>query len=153
MNKPLLKEQVDTAAVSKIQVISPTECFSDESPYERFLGIEIDEESGAQVYRMSFREQHVGNPLIKTFHGGILASFAEVVAARHLQASGEIAYPPKCTSTTFDYLRPAFAGTLCAEPQTVRAGKRFVTVAVDVFLEQSLVCRGRFIYSRAAEKA
>lgn len=142
MNKPLLNEKMP-----------PTECLSDKPPYERFLGIDVDESGGAPVYRMSFREQHVGNPLIKAFHGGILASFAEVVAAKHLQATGVIADPPECTSMTSDYLRPAFAGTLRAEPQTVRAGKRFVTVAVDVFLEQSLVCRGRCIYSRASVAA
>lgn len=131
-----------------------TECVPDESPYERFLGIEVDATSGsAPVYTMSFREHHVGNPLIKTFHGGILASFAEIVATKHLRASGEVTGLLDCTSTTFDYLRPAFVGTLRAEPQTVRAGRRFITVAVDVFLEQSLVSRGRFIYSRATEDA
>lgn len=133
--------------------MSATEYLSDQSPYERFLSFDIDQDNGAPVYSMSFREQHVGNPMIKTFHGGILASFVEVVAAKHLQVSGEITDPPECTSTTVDYLRPAFAGTLRAEPKTVRAGKRFVTVAVDVFLEQSLVCRGRCIYNRACAAA
>ena len=121
------------------------------NPYARFLGIQVEiRDDGTRDYSMSFREEYIGNPLIKTFHGGILASFAEIVAALHLQATGIIADSPKCTSMTFDYLRPAFAGNLRAEPETVRAGKRFVVVSVDIFLEQSLVSRGRFIYSRAS---
>lgn len=124
------------------------------NPYASFLGIQADiGEDNALLYSMSFREQHIGNPLIKTFHGGIIASFAEIVAALHLQATGVMDDPPKCTSMTFDYLRPAFAGKLRAEPQTVRAGRRFVIVSVDIFLKHSLVSRGRFIYSRASRRS
>lgn len=121
------------------------------NPYASFLGIKVEfGEDDARVYSMSFRDEHIGNPLIKTFHGGIIASFAEIVASLHLKSTGVITDQSKCTSMTFDYLRPAFAGKLRAEPQTVRAGKRFVIVLVDIFLEQSLVSRGRFIYSRAS---
>ncbi|WP_340676366.1 PaaI family thioesterase [Paraperlucidibaca sp.] len=119
-----------------------------DSPYVNFLGVDIEElKKGQPVYRMTFREQHVGNPLIKTFHGGILASFAEIVASLHVQSELQLNEEPDCTSMTFDYLRPAFAGTLRAEPMTVRAGKRFIVIAVDVYLEQKLVSRGRFIYT------
>ncbi|MDF1822158.1 MAG: PaaI family thioesterase [Alcanivoracaceae bacterium] len=149
MNKQLSTDPVDAVSGSGPEAetrLSPVSF--DDSPYSRFLGIEQEAVDGKLVYRMTFRDQHIGNPLIRTFHGGIIASFAEVVAARHLQASGVLHDPSACTSMTFDYLRPAFAGSLSAEPEVVRAGRRFVVVEVNVFLEKSLVSRGRFIYRR-----
>lgn len=119
-------------------------------PYARFLGITVEgRASETPVYSMPFREQLIGNTLIGTVHGGILASFAEIVAGLHLQAHQVVSELPECTSMTFDYFRPAFAGKLRADPQTVRVGKRFIVVTVDVLCEQSLVSRGRFIYSRS----
>lgn len=119
-----------------------------DSPYINFLGAGIQVlDKGERVYQMSFRDQHVGNPLIKTYHGGILASFAEVVASHHVKSDLQLSEEPDCTSMTFDYLRPAFAGTLRAEPITVRVGKRFIVITVDVFTEKALVSRGRFIYT------
>jgi uncharacterized protein (TIGR00369 family) len=149
MNKPLSTGPIDAVSGTgpEVEATSPPVAF-DDSPYARFLGIEQEAVDGALLYRMTFREQHIGNPLIKTFHGGIIASFAEVVAARHLQVTGVLDDPSACTSMTFDYLRPAFAGSLRAEPEVVRAGRRFVVVEVTVFLEKSLVSRGRFIYRR-----
>jgi acyl-coenzyme A thioesterase PaaI-like protein len=49
---------------------------------------------------------------------------------------------------TFDYLRPAFAGTICAVPQVIRSGKRFIITSVEIYQNQTLVAMGRFIYTR-----
>lgn len=119
-----------------------------ENPYAMFLGLEVAARADGILYQMAFREEHVGNVLIGTFHGGILASFAEVVAALHVAKTLQLNDVPECSSMTFDYLRPAFAGTLRAQPRIVRAGRRFVVVSVDIFLKDSLVSFGRFIYAR-----
>ncbi|MBA4078833.1 MAG: hypothetical protein C0508_27640, partial [Cyanobacteria bacterium PR.023] len=55
---------------------------------------------------------------------------------------------PSCSSMTFDYLRPAFAGITLAVPKIVRASKRFIVVSVDIFLDETIVSIGRFIYKR-----
>lgn len=100
-------------------------------------------------YLVDFREEHLGNPLIRTFHGGVLASVGEAVAAMHLAresgADGGGALP-ECATMTFDYLRPAFAKTLVAVPHTVRAGRRITTVSVQLRQEGQLVCIGRFLF-------
>ncbi|WP_288367794.1 PaaI family thioesterase [uncultured Alcanivorax sp.] len=123
----------------------------DESPYSKFLGIWLGDDDGVKTYEMSFRDKHVGNPLIKTFHGGILASFAEIVAGSYLTSNNGINDKSICSSMTFDYLRPAFAGTLRAEPRIIREGRRFIIVVVDLFIEKNKVSQGRFIYKRALE--
>ena len=113
----------------------------DVSPYEKFLGMTASDDNGEATYKMPFREQHIGNPLIKTFHGGIIASFAELVAGAHLTANQTEQNKPVCSSMTLDYLRPAFAGTLVAKPNIIREGKRFIVVVVDVIV---IVCNAYF---------
>ncbi len=120
----------------------------DSTPYASYLGIVADlNNKNESIFRLAFQEHHLGNPMIRTFHGGIIASFAEIAAAIDTQANQKLEKLPKCSSITLDYLRPAFAGTLLAKPSTVRVGKRFTVVSVDVQLEQKLVSRGRFIYT------
>lgn len=124
----------------------PTEGVFDE-PFHKFLGFEERMVNGEMLYFMTFRDEHVGNPLIGTFHGGILASFGEVVAARYLaQHCGDGALPT-CSTMTFDYMRPAFAGTLQAIPVIIRLGRRVATVSVELRVASKVVCIGRFIFT------
>jgi acyl-CoA thioesterase len=115
-------------------------------PFHRFLGMREEVVEGETCYLMDFCENHVGNPLIRTFHGGVLASFGEVVAATHLARSLARVELPACSTLTFDYLRPAFAGTICAVPHIVRAGRRITTVSVQLRLDNKLACIGRFLF-------
>ena len=115
-------------------------------PFHRFLGMREEVVEGETRYLMDFCENHVGNPLIRTFHGGVLASFGEVVAATHLARSLARVELPACSTLTFDYLRPAFAGTICAVPHIVRAGRRITTVSVQLRLDNKLACIGRFLF-------
>ena len=115
-------------------------------PFHRFLGMREEVVEGETRYLMDFCENHVGNPLIRTFHGGVLASFGEVVAATHLARSLARVELPACSTLTFDYLRPAFSGTICAVPHIVRAGRRITTVSVQLRLDNKLACIGRFLF-------
>lgn len=128
-------------------------------PFLDFLGIREEAVAdapdsglaeGTHRYIVEFREEHLGNPLIRTFHGGILASVGETVAAMHLaRERGEPALPA-CATMTFDYLRPAFAKTLVVVAHTVRAGKRITTVSVQLRQDGQLVCIGRFLFPLGA---
>lgn len=120
--------------------------------YASFLGLREGEVDGERRYLLDFREEHVGNPLIRTFHGGILASFGEQVAALHLARERGDTVLPECATLTFDYLRPAFAGTLMAIPNIVRAGRRITTVSVQLRHEGKLVCVGRFLFPVGEQK-
>lgn len=115
-------------------------------PFIDFLGFREDVVDGEVRYMLDFREEHLGNPLIRTFHGGILAAFGDVVAATHLARQRGDTELAECATMTFDYLRPAFAGTLHAIPNVVRAGRRITTVSVQLRLDGKLVCIGRFLF-------
>lgn len=115
-------------------------------PFVDFLGIRKEVVDDQVRYALDFREEHIGNPMIRTFHGGVLAGFSEVVAATHLAGQFGMSDVPDCATMTFDYLRPAFAGTLYAIPNIVRAGRRMTTVSVQLKLDGKLVCIGRFLF-------
>lgn len=129
------------------------------SPFLDFLGIREESDADAPEsglaeathrYLVDFRDEHLGNPLIRTFHGGVLASIGETVAAMHLARERGDSALPACATMTFDYLRPAFAKTLVVQPHTVRAGKRITTVSVQLRQDGQLVCIGRFLFPLAA---
>lgn len=123
-----------------------------ESPYAQFLGLREEHINGEHCFLLDFREEHMGNPLIRTFHGGILASFGELVAALHLARGRGDGVLPECATMTFDYLRPAFAGTLTAVPSIVRAGRRFTIVTVQLRRNEKQVCMGRFLFPVGKQK-
>ena len=120
----------------------------EDTPFVAFLGLETMASGERIACQLSFREEPIGNTLLRTFHGGILASFGEITAALYLMQTFDLDREPSCSSMTFDYLRPAFAGKIRAEPRLVRAGRRFIVVSVDIYLDKTLVSIGRFIYTR-----
>lgn len=133
----------------KVVLLSPVQAqLLEKTPFVGFLGIELIDSVEELIYQLTFRDQHIGNPLLRTFHGGILASFGEISAALHVTGVLGLEREPHCESMTFDYLRPAFAGTIRAVPRIIRSGKRFIVVSVGIYLDQTLVSMGRFIYSR-----
>jgi uncharacterized protein (TIGR00369 family) len=125
----------------------------DKTPFVGFLGLTVSPSDRAFSCHMTFREEHIGNPLLRTFHGGIVASFGETSAALYLVHELDLDDEPQCSSMTVDYLRPAFAGQLRAQPRIVRSGKRLVVVFVEIFLDARLVATGRYIYSRQSPRS
>lgn len=121
-------------------------------PFHDFLGFRTVTENGTTHYLMDFQNNHLGNPMLRTFHGGVLAAFGEVVAGMHLAKHLGEPRLRRCATMTFDYLRPAFAGTIVAIPNIVRSGRRISTVSVQIRLNDQLVCIGRFLYSVSDSK-
>lgn len=114
--------------------------------FSDFLGISEYEHQGTVRYSMFFREAHLGNPLIRTFHGGVLAGFGEVVAAHYFAKLNGWSHMPVCQSLTIDYMRPAFEGEVIAEPKIIFRGRRFLSVSVNVTQNGKTSCIGRFIF-------
>lgn len=119
--------------------------------FTRFLGLYEQEHLAESRYAMQFREVHLGNPQIRTFHGGILAGFGEIVAAHFVAKQNGWNSLPACKSLTIDYMRPAFAGEVVAKPRIVYKGRRFVSVAVEVSRNKKVACIGRYIFKTKLE--
>lgn len=97
-------------------------------PFYRFLNFSVmDRDAISTTGTMPFADQLIGNPVLELYHGGIIASFMEALAAISVD-DGPPASPPKPINLTVDYLRPAIRGDLIAKATVVRKGKRMASV-------------------------
>ena len=97
-------------------------------PFFRFLGFSITEASDAHVLaNMEQSDRHIGNPVIKAYHGGITASLMEAVASVSVSHNWNI-LRPKPINLTVDYLRPALPGTLQARAEILKKGRRMASI-------------------------
>jgi len=118
----------------------------DRVPFFRFLDIKFVEADSSQILaQMPFAERFIGNPVLDTYHGGIIASFMETVAS--LSVLDDMNAPPaKPINLTVDYLRPGFAGTLTTRATISRKGRRMASVETVAWLEDEVkpVAKGLF---------
>jgi len=118
----------------------------DSTPFFRFLDITIVEVNATQVMAsMPFAERHIGNPVLDTFHGGIIASFMETIASLTVM-DGKDADHPKPINLTVDYLRPGLPGTLNTRATISRKGRRMASVETIAWLDdpEKPVAKGLF---------
>ena len=97
----------------------------DRVPFFRFLDFTITKVDDTQLMaQMPFAERHIGNPVLETFHGGIIASFMEAIAS--ICVLDDITDDPaKPINLTVDYLRPGLAGTLTTRATITKKGRRW----------------------------
>jgi len=118
----------------------------DRVPFFRFLDIKFVEADSTQILaQMPFADRFIGNPVLDTYHGGIIASFMETVASLSVLDDMN-ALPAKPINLTVDYLRPGFAGTLTTRATISRKGRRMASVETVAWLEDESkpVAKGLF---------
>ena len=115
-------------------------------PFFRFLGFTVTEADENQLMaEMPFEDRHIGNPVLETYHGGIIASFMEAIASIHVLDDINAA-PAKPINLTVDYLRPGFSGTLRTRATILRKGRRMASLETVAWLEDETkpVAKGLF---------
>ena len=115
--------------------LSDIQARCDRVPFFRHLGFSVTEANDTHfVARMPFEQRHIGNPVLDTYHGGVIASFMEAIAS--LTVLGDLASPPpKPINLTVDYLRPGLPGTLNTRATVSRKGRRMASVETIAWLE------------------
>jgi uncharacterized protein (TIGR00369 family) len=110
------------------------------SPYVDFLAIERLTPAGNEpgedmLFKMPFRPDLIGNPVLPALHGGVVAGFAETAAVLHLVYSNALLRdaPPRGIDFAIDYLRSAKPIDTWARCTTVRQGNRVALVQVHVW--------------------
>lgn len=117
-------------------------------PYAQLLGIEVGEmERGSATLHLTVRDELRQNRGV--VHGGATASLVDTASAFAILTLLE----PGETTTTIDltvhYLRPLTAGRATAHATVRRAGRRVLTVSVDVLDEaQTLIATALTSYLR-----
>lgn len=106
------------------------------SPYVDFLGVmQHPQVHAGPIFRMPFKHDLIGNPMLPALHGGVLAGFAETAMIMHVVATNphlEKAIP-KAIDFSIDYLRSAKPIDTYAQGITVRQGNRVSLVQVNVW--------------------
>lgn len=99
-----------------------------DSPLRQWLSFEATETSDGRLYSMTPGDAHVGNPLIKALHGGVVSTFLELAALHELKRSLGPEANASAINTNVDYLKSVRPAPLFAGARIVKAGRRLVFV-------------------------
>ena len=104
--------------------------------YARLLGIELESaERGAVVFRMGARREL--EQIDGIMHGGAIASLVDTASAFAVLTMLEPGQTTATVDLTIHYLRPVRDDArLKAQARVLRAGKRIVTVSIEVTNER-----------------
>jgi len=124
------------------------------SPYVDFLNIHQQTQVDAgPVFRMPFKPELIGNPVLPALHGGILAGFGETAMILHLvQTNPGITGVPRGVDFAIAYMRSAKPVDTFAQCTTVRQGNRVALVMVSLWQDDPckpvVQARGHFLMPR-----
>ena len=121
----------------------------DQSPYQRFLGVElVRAEEGLVEIRLPFKEDFLREDGSDWYHGGIVSALADIAGAYAVvTAAGGGEGSGATIDLRIDWLKPARKGDLLALGRVVKAGRRICVADVEVRDAASVlvaVARGTF---------
>ncbi|TDP81225.1 acyl-coenzyme A thioesterase PaaI-like protein [Aquabacterium commune] len=124
------------------------------SPYVDFLNVHQQPQIDAgPVFRMPYKPELIGNPVLPALHGGILAGFGETAMILHLLATNPgMAGIPRSVDFAIAYMRSAKPIDTFAQSTTVRQGNRVALVMVSLWQDDPqrpvVQARGHFLMPR-----
>jgi len=114
--------------------MSNSESAIERSPIEEWLAVSVTDDPF--VCRIDFQEHHIGNPIIRSVHGGVVGSLieytAESVLKHQLREDGRDA-DTELTTSSIEYLRVTKDAPLFARAQIVRIARRIAFIDVWVW--------------------
>lgn len=124
------------------------------SPYVDFLNVHQQAQIDAgPVFRMPYKPELIGNPVLPALHGGVLAGFGETAMVLHLLATNPtLAAVPRSVDFAIAYMRSAKPIDTFAQSTTVRQGNRVALVMVSLWQDDPsrpvVQARGHFLMPR-----
>jgi len=105
------------------------------SPFITLLNPRFDLHGDVVTAVVPFHERLVGNPLIPSLHGGMLAAIAEITASAQLFVSLELEHLPKPIDVSINYLRMGRPREVYARASLTRQGSRIAHVEARAWQE------------------
>jgi uncharacterized protein (TIGR00369 family) len=100
-------------------------------PFVHLLGLELGVlEHGAATLHLNVRDEL--RQVRGLLHGGVTASLIDTAAAFAIITTLADGESTATVDLTVHYMRPLLSGRLTAEARVLRAGRRLLTVSVDV---------------------
>lgn len=105
------------------------------SPYVEFLDIRQQPQIDAgPIFRLPFKRELIGNPVLPALHGGVLAGFGETGMILHLtNTNPAIKGVPMGIDFAIAYMRSAKPVDTFVQGTTVRQGNRVALVQVSIW--------------------
>lgn len=125
------------------------------SPYVDFLNIHQQAQVNAgPVFRLPFKHELIGNPMLPALHGGVLAGFGETAMILHLMETVPgISDAPRSVDFAIAYLRSAKPVDTFAQCTTIRQGNRVALAQVSIWQDDPqrpvANARGHFLMPRS----
>ncbi len=90
----------------------------------QWLGMRVSEKDGTRLYHTRFCEEHIGNPVLRALHGGVISAFLENAALLETFARAPQGTKAHVVSVHISYLAPAKAEDLNASLVAAKFGRR-----------------------------
>jgi uncharacterized protein (TIGR00369 family) len=84
-----------------------------------WLGFKMSEAGDGRIYAIAPGESHVGNPLIRALHGGIVSTFLEFAAVHELRLAIPAGAPAEALNINVDFLKSAKLAPLFARARVL----------------------------------
>ncbi|WP_421621599.1 PaaI family thioesterase [Alkalilimnicola ehrlichii] len=125
-------------------------------PYARLIGMDAEVGNGGLGFRLTYRDELIGNPALPAIHGGVLGGFMELAAQAQIlwEAGNELEGLPRVVDFSIDYLRPGRPEDVMADCRVWRQGQRVANIAVVAWQGDPeriiATARGHFLMPAAA---
>lgn len=110
--------QADDAALSLAQG------HIDASAMAAWLQLSAELSGDTLRYRLAFGEQHIGNPVIRAMHGGVVATLLETAATLEIKSRAPAIERIRTISCHVNYMRGAVDKDMTAAVTVMRLGRR-----------------------------
>lgn len=103
------------------------------SPFCRFLNITATVDERGVLATLPVSDQLVGNVTLPALHGGVVASFLEVVCLLQLAHESGTERPARAINISVEYLRPARLEAVFGRARIRRAGRRVAVIHAEAW--------------------
>ena len=121
-------------------------------PFNKLIGIELVEiKEGFAKLRVPFKDELVGNPMVRALHGGLIATVMDTAggaAGMTTLTSFEDRF--STIDIRIDYLRPGKEQDLIVEGKITRSGNRIVATSMIAYHpgeKENLIAEGKAVYN------
>lgn len=98
------------------------------SPLGSWLRFNVEKTEDGALYSIAPNDAHIGNPLIKALHGGIVSTFLELAGLHELRRTLGPDADGEAININVDYLRPVTLSPLFAKARIAKTGRRLVFI-------------------------
>lgn len=121
-------------------------------PFNKYLGIQLVEiKEGYAKLRVPFKEELVGNPMVRALHGGLIATVMDTAGgAAGMTTLTSIEDRFSTIDIRVDYLRPGKEQDLIVEGKITRSGNRIIATSMLAYHpgeKENLIAEGKAVYN------